>query len=650
MVYLAIADIQLISIVGLTRNLNSVVDLLGKSKVFHPDEVAEFYSDTKNFEHIPNKNNYAEILSELKSSLEIAEFPLSYINVDDFNPTDDVLSAYVHKVSQEISTLIDDVAHARMKINECKQNMLQAEHFMGLNVKIESLITCKYVKAYFGRLPKSSYQKLSNYEDDPFVDFFICSEEENYYWGVYITPLNKKREINRIFSGLYFEQCDITGLEDTPEHLYEKLVSDLPDYENQLKAATDRLEKYKTENKDSILKYYTKLEELNLFSVIKGKALQYKNKEFCIVGWVPNEYANKLVKKLNIIESVEAELSDGKYELKHSPPVKLKNNFLTRPFEFYTEMFGTPRYNEIDPTPFVALTYIILFGIMFADLGHGIVLSIAGILMWKLKKMPIGKILFPCGITSALFGCVFGSVFGYEHLLDPIYNSLFGLEEKPIEVMEPSMTNTIIYSAVGIGITLLIVAILLGIYSCFKQRNVGEAIFGVNGICGLVFYCALVAGIVCQLLLGIPILTLPYILLLIVLPLLLLYIREPLIKLLNGNKNWKPEKWGEFFVDNFFELFEVLLSYVTNTMSFLRVGAFVLVHAGMMQVVFVLAEMCGGPAYWIIVVLGNFFVLGLEALLVAIQVLRLEYYEMFSRFYFGDGRPYEPIRLKNKNQ
>ena len=87
------------------------------------------------------------------------------------------------------------------------------------------------------------------------------------------------------------------------------------------------------------------------------------------------------------------------------------------------------------------------------------------------------------------------------------------------------------------------------------------------------------------------------------------------------------------------------MSYVTNTMSFLRVGAFVLVHAGMMMVVFVLAETVGGVGYWPIVVFGNALVMVLEALLVAIQVLRLEYYEMFSRFYSGEGRPYEPVKL-----
>ena len=98
--------------------------------------------------------------------------------------------------------------------------------------------------------------------------------------------------------------------------------------------------------------------------------------------------------------------------------------------------------------------------------------------------------------------------------------------------------------------------------------------------------------------------------------------------------------------EHFFELFEVCLSYVTNTMSFLRVGAFVLVHAGMMQVVFVLANMFGPTGYIITVILGNILVCGLEALLVGIQVLRLEYYEMFSRFYLGDGRPFKPVKVE----
>ena len=117
---------------------------------------------------------------------------------------------------------------------------------------------------------------------------------------------------------------------------------------------------------------------------------------------------------------------------------------------------------------------------------------------------------------------------------------------------------------------------------------------------------------------------------------------------MNGEKDWQPESWGGYIVENLFESLEVLLGYVTNTMSFLRVGAFVLVHAGMMLVVFTLAETVGpefSVPYWIIVVIGNTLVMALEGLLVSIQVLRLEYYEMFSRFYSGEGRAFAPVKL-----
>ena len=99
-----------------------------------------------------------------------------------------------------------------------------------------------------------------------------------------------------------------------------------------------------------------------------------------------------------------------------------------------------------------------------------------------------------------------------------------------------------------------------------------------------------------------------------------------------------------FFVQSFFELFEVLLSYLSNTLSFLRIGAFAVSHAAMMEVVLMLAGATnGGNPNWIVVVLGNIFVCAMEGLIVGIQVLRLEYYEIFSRFYAGNGRVFQPF-------
>ena len=238
-------------------------------------------------------------------------------------------------------------------------------------------------------------------------------------------------------------------------------------------------------------------------------------------------------------------------------------------------------------------------------------------------------------------------MFGFETLLDPMFRSV-GFDEKPIEVMASKNTNTIILLAIGLGVFLLIVAMFLNVYTSLRQRNYGRALFGTSGVAGIIFYGSLVFGLTADIFLGMHVMTLPYILGLVVLPFLIIFFAEPLGDLANGEKDWQPESWGGYIVENIFESIEVLLSYVTNTMSFLRVGAFVLVHAGMMLVVFVLAETVGGVGYWLIVVLGNALVMVLEALLVAIQVLRLEYYEMFSRFYTGEGRQFEPVKLSNR--
>jgi V/A-type H+-transporting ATPase subunit I len=106
-----------------------------------------------------------------------------------------------------------------------------------------------------------------------------------------------------------------------------------------------------------------------------------------------------------------------------------------------------------------------------------------------------------------------------------------------------------------------------------------------------------------------------------------------------------PDGFGNFFTVTFFEMFEVLLSFISNTVSFLRVGGFVLVHAGMMSVVFTLAQMIDSGASIAVIIAGNALVMGIEGLIVGIQVLRLEYYEMFSRFYGASGDLFAPVRM-----
>src|SRR5699024_11694984 len=120
------------------------------------------------------------------------------------------------------------------------------------------------------------------------------------------------------------------------------------------------------------------------------------------------------------------------------------------------------------------------------------------------------------------------SVFGFEEALNPLYHALFGIEGKPVEVMDPFTTNMIIYSAVGLGVLLVMIAILINIYSCLKRHRYQDGLFGPNGVAGFVFYSSLVLGFGLQLITGKIIVTLPYKVCLIILPLLVIFFREVL--------------------------------------------------------------------------------------------------------------------------
>lgn len=643
---MAVSPIKSIGIIGLRSELDKVINICGSSGCFHPDDPLNFYSDTRGFIPVTDKNPYTEPLAEFTETLNIAGIEPEYVDIHDVIDSNEQVIDRVEALNSELERLIAQKAELNQRIDQCKRSIEETSHFVGMEMDFDKIFSCEFIKANFGRLPRDSYRKLENYKDDPYISFFVCTEDETHYWGVYVTPVNNSEDIDRIFSGLYFEHCDIDGFHGTPEQSVKILENHLDALLKDFDVAQSKLDSYCKYNKTDINRYYTKISELELFSGIKKNAMYY-HKSFVLVGWVPADSADELVKKLESIESIECSLTDGKDELKHSPPIKLKNNFFSKPYEFFVDMYGLPCYNEPDPTFFVSLTFTILFGIMFGDVGQGIILSIAGYLMWKLKKMDIGKILIPCGISATLFGFVYGSVFGFEEALDPLYHAI-GMSGKPLPVLE-SATMLVVVAA-GIGVFLVLAAMLLNVYSSFKRRDFGRAIFHPSGICGIVFYVSLVAGMLCTLF-GIPVMNIWYVLFLIVVPLIFIYLNEMFSKLINGEKNWKPEKWGEFLVQSFFELFETLLSYVTNTMSYLRIGTFVLVHAGMMLVFFTLASLTGEQGsipYIIMVVFGNAFVIVLEATLVTIQVLRLEYYELFSRFYIGDGRAFQPVRLKKK--
>ncbi|HBT64207.1 MAG TPA: ATPase [Ruminococcaceae bacterium] len=639
---MAVSKMKLVNIIGHIDSLDATLYACGKTGVTQPDETLTFFSNTTDFTTLNEENPYTEALTRLESAVSRIGGKLTEVDVDISTKIDrEELKRYANHFSERVTELNKQRRSLSMHVEQLNKDCEQFEHFLGLGIDLDAILACTMIKVRFGRLPKDSYEKLELYDANPYVLFFPGTCDGEYYWGVYFAPLDFADEVDRVFSGLYFERLRIPAAVGTPEEIVSNLRAEKAKIEKEFTQLDQEIYGIWKQEKFACLRVYSKLRLLNYYHSARRYAAKYNNK-FILAGWIPASDEEKFRIALDTVDSIEYTIERAENDAHHTPPVKLKNPKLFKPFEFFVDMFGLPRYNEIDPTIFVAMTYTILFGIMFGDLGQGLCVAAMGWLIWKSKKMAIGRILIPCGISAAIFGTVFGSVFGFEHVLDPVYKALFGLHEKPIEVMNPKMTSTILLASAGAGLALIIIAMLLNVYSSLKRRDYESGVFGSNGVAGLLFYSSLVFGLIGQLS-GIFKMTLPYVLLLVILPLILVYLREPLGKLMAREEKWQPESWGEYFLQNFFELFEMMLSYLSNTMSFLRVGAFVLVHAGMMMAVFTLAGITSGLPYILIVVIGNIIVMAMEALLVAIQVMRLEFYEMFSRYYNGDGRPYHPL-------
>ena len=202
--------------------------------------------------------------------------------------------------------------------------------------------------------------------------------------------------------------------------------------------------------------------------------------------------------------------------------------------------------------------------------------------------------------------------------------------------------NTVFIFAIAFGMLIIVITMVLHIINAVRQKDFEGTWFD-NGVAGLVFYAAAILVIVLAMT-GNPLPAGIVLAVMFIIPLILIGFKEPITNALLKKKSSEPTGPVMTVVQAFFELFEVLLSYFSNTLSFVRIGAFAVSHAAMMEVVLMLAGADKRRLYpnWIVIVLGNAFVCGMEGLIVGIQVLRLEYYEMFSRFYKGDGRPFKP--------
>lgn len=639
-----IVKMKFLSISGPKNDIDRVCEVYLSKYEMQLENAAAELKTTDNLQPFVEVNPYKEPLAKAEQFSALLADEDQRIDVS--MNQEDMLNL-IRDVNHDYLDLLEKKELTKKQVDEYKEKLLIMEPFRTLELDMQKSLKYKYMKVRFGRVDVNYYKRLEKYLFDDLNAVFIeGTRNENYVYGCYFVSNADSSKVDSVFNSLHFERIAIPSeYIGTPAQACEELEKEIEEKQKEIAGIKKQISELMAKNAAKLRGAKKRLEELATNFDVRKLAARIEegdNKEdyYILCGWMGEDDVNKFLAESKNDDKVFVVVEEDKEKFFGEPPTKLKNPRFFKPFEMFIRMYGLPANDEMDPTMFVALTYTFIFGAMFGDVGQGLCLFVFGGLLYLIKKINLAGIISIAGLFSTFFGFMFGSIFGFEDVIPALWLRPMN---NMMSVPFIGKLNTVFIVAIGFGMCLILLCMVFNILNAWKAGDVEHIWFDTNSVAGLVFYGSAVVSI--ALILNGK--TLPGGIVLFIMfgvPLILIFLKEPLTALIEKKSEVMPKEKGMFVVQGLFEMFEVLLSYFSNTLSFVRIGAFAVSHAAMMEVVLMLAGAESGNLNWIVVVLGNLFVCGMEGLIVGIQVLRLEYYEMFSRFYKGTGRKFEPFR------
>lgn len=591
-------------------------------------------------------NPYDELLAKVTSIWEMAggTLPESTPVTIDKNFT---LSNARYSVDQ-IAQILKNWKEKRSTLLEEEETFSAAkillQNLKGTEFTPADLVGSDFIVPFFGYVSNDNYQRLADSSDQSPIAVNELTTTKDNKWLLILTTPDREPSARKLLDAVSFKEFPLKEIAeqlnvDDPMAFLDKHLEGHRKAINSLeRVARNTL----NENKEEYKHLYSQLYTMQrVYDVCKGRGSV--SDMFLISGWLPSSSLE------NVQKTVETEapnttliIEETKNLISHGirVPTLLKNNFLFRAFQDIVAMYSIPSYGEIDPSPIVAISFILFFGFMFGDVGHGLMIYLASLFMVKSGKMKrsFGFVLKSSAISSMVFGLLYGSVFGLENIIKPLWLS-------PMHD-----TNRLIIVAIAIGVFMISLGLFLNMIKQYRDRDYGRLLFDGQGLAGLLLYWSIIAMAAFKMS-GTIIspTTSNFLKITILLMIVLMVFRDFLAKTF-----LKQEGEKESTALLVFEILHSLLSFVSNTASFVRLAAFALNHVGLSVAVLMLSEMVqnlpGGIVMkGIIFIAGNILIVGLEGLIVFIQTLRLQYYEFFSKFYSGGGIPFKPVNWKRNS-
>lgn len=661
------AEMKLLELMVLKNDISAVIEYIGKKENFQfqsklKDSAAK---DAEGEESLNIDSHFYDSLSKAYTELG---YDSSLAGIKDCSaPCDDdrKKAADIIATYTDLKTRIADATDEAHKVNEAYK---EAMAFSNLKVSYSELEHLSFLSLRIGRIPENQYEDLKYRLEGSAVVIKLGNDSSH----ILVASSKKGRfALDAELKNHNFVELEVPAeFKGVPESALKGL--------EQKKAEADKnLEELITEKSNFAETHQAQIEKLlGSFTIavqIEDVTRRLESTElvYRITGWIPASETENYMKGLD--ELTEGRIAIRAYEPfevpsvmsgKEQVPVKLKHGKFVKSFERMIFSYGSPVYGAIDPTPFVAVFFTILFGIMFGDFGQGLFFVLFGILMlcnvikvggWN-KFAPI---FMAIGISSSIMGLLTGEFFGTETVLEPFaewVTGLFGTPRAPILKLMPSADPKSIYVmfgvfgvAVAIGFVINTCGLVLNIINNLGRKRYAEALLGKNGLAGAVFFWYVIA-LVLRIVLAKHAVA-AYDVIIILVSLFFAAFAEPFERALNHEKPLFENGFGTYVISGAVELIEVVSGYLSNTVSFVRVGAFALSHAVLNFTILTLTEMVGGPRSIggiIVLIAGNALIIVLEGMIVAIQVIRLQYYEFFSKFFHETGKEFKPFRFELK--
>jgi V/A-type H+-transporting ATPase subunit I len=568
----------------------------------------------------------------------------------------------VEEIENEVRSTNDELSELRKRLESLESILHQLEPVEDVDIDISSLRNSRYMFSMLGLIPSANIERLqTSLARTPHVFFTLRSDPGRQVVWLAGTKANAD-VLQRAARSAYLDPLSLPeDYQGTPGKIIEALRNTIESTQRRIEELEATINRFGEERREQLrdLLWQTHTSRVLSDAIVRFGQLRHT---YVVTGWVPVDKLEDLNRRLRQAsrEILIETLPTSRTGHTHNVPVALFNNRFLRPFQMLVNTYARPRYGELDPTILIAFTFPLLYGAMFGDLGQGLVLFVLGLLMHNkiiLKGMSsLGLLIAYCGASAAVFGVLYGSVFGFE---GEHFTHAFGTEFHPLWLSPLHDTLPVLGIAIDVGIVLLLIAYLLAIFNQVRSREWAHLIFGHHGLLGLALYLsflgalglavkALQLPIVPQIAVAISNLPLPFLVLIVIFGLGIMF-SEVFINWMEGHRPVIEARgvggFIMYLVQAFMDLFETLISQLSNTLSFVRVGAFAVAHGGVSMAIFALAGEELGFKYWLVVVLGNIFIIGFEGLIVGIQTMRLNYYEFLGKFFTGGGMRFEPLAV-----